>query len=302
MRQFAVVVGCCFAAVCLAPQSAQANPYDISLRSLGRPRTQSLNDPAVRRYRALSAELALALSPKPMQPAETLGMSGFEFAISNTLTGINADADYWQGQAGAPVLEGVLRNRDVPSVLWTPTVHLRKGLPLSTEIGIQGSYLAFSEMFMLGGEFKVALHESYFRWLPALSARAAVGRLFGSSDLDMMTVEGDLLTSLPFGVGGMAQVTPYFGGGLLYTHVNSFVIDETPFSVSDPVNDQKGGPGGSLYNFPTLEWHKTSYPRIFGGVRVNVAMLELLYEFNVGIVEVTNSHAISHSIKLGFDV
>ena len=43
----------------------------------------------------------------------------------------------------------------------------------------------------VGVEGKVALHESYFRWAPAISARGAVGRLFGSSDLDLMTIEVD---------------------------------------------------------------------------------------------------------------
>src|SRR5687767_12701724 len=105
-----------------------ANPLDISLRGLGRPQSQTLEDPAVVRYRALSGELALAMSPKPMQPAETLGISGFEFSIANTLTDISQNEDYWQGQAGAPIFDGVQRERKVPSVLWTPTVHFRKGL------------------------------------------------------------------------------------------------------------------------------------------------------------------------------
>ncbi len=295
-----VLVAACVSG--LLPVSAQANPYDISLRGLGRPQQQSLKDPAVMRYHALSAELALALAPRAMQPAETLGMSGFEFSVSNTLADISEGADYWQGQPGMPVMEGVLRNRKVPSNLWITTAHLRKGLPMSTEIGIQGSYLAFSEMFLLGAEFKLALHESFVRWIPALSGRIAFGRLFGSSDLDLFTAEADVMLSQAFGVGGMAQVTPYLGGGQLFTNVNSYVIDETPYSVTDPVNDQKGGATGSLYNFPELKWNETSYLRVFAGVRINVAMIELLYEFTLGVVDFNNTNLASHSFKLGFDV
>jgi hypothetical protein len=288
--------------VACAPAVAFANPYDISLRGLGRPLSDSKSDPAVQRYKGLSAELALAMSPKPMAPAETLGMSGFEFSIANTLTDISENAPYWQGQAGTPVMEGVLRNRKVPNYLWTPTAQLRKGLPMSLELGIQGTYLSFSEMFMLGGELKLAIHESFFRWVPALTARVAVGRLFGSSDLDIFTAEGDVMTSLPFGVGGMAQITPYLGAGQLFAHVNSYVIDETPYAVNDP-DDQKGGLDGSLYNFPTLNWQSNTYPRIFGGLRFNVAMIELLYEFNVGIIKSQGSKQIqSHTFKIGFDV
>jgi hypothetical protein len=199
-------------------------------------------------------------------------------------------------------MEGVLHNRKVPGMLWTPTAHLRKGLPLSTELGIQGTYLAFSEMFMLGAELKIALHESFIRWVPALSARVAFGRLFGSSDLDILTGEGDVMTSLPVGIGGMAQLTFYAGGGLLFAHVNSYVIDETPYAVADP-DDQKGGLDGSLYNFPTLSWESNTYPRGFGGLRLNVAMIELLYELNVGFMKIDGQkQLISHTIKIGFDV
>ena len=283
---------------------AKANPYDVSLRGLGRPASNSLSDPAVQRYRLLSAELTAAMMPKPMQPAETLGMSGFEYAFVNGLTGIHSKADYWQGQPGNPVLEGVLPShgsRQVPNALWTPSLHLRKGLPLSTEVGVSASYLAFSEMFMVAGEAKVAIHEAFTRWLPAISGRATVARLFGSSDLDIIAGEWDVITSLPFGIGGMVQATPFAGYGRLYAHVNSAIIDETPFAVVD-ANDQHGGSTGSLYNFPTLNWRDNWYPRFFGGLRLNIGPIELLYEADWTRLESVRKQLVSHSLKVGFDV
>jgi hypothetical protein len=280
-------------ALWVSPALSVANPWDISLRGLGRPD----RDPsAQQRFRGLSTELSFALAPRPMQPAETLGMSGFEFAFANSLTDINQNADYWTGQPGEPIFE-----RERPKALWTPTLQFRKGLPLSTEIGVQGTYLAYSELFMLGGEFKFALHEQFFRWFPTLSVRLAAGRLMGSREIDLLTLEGDVMASLAFGVGGMAQLTPYLGYGQLAAHVNSAVLDSTPFSVSDP-NDQKGGVGGSLYNFDTLVWYNNRYSRIFGGLRVNVAMIEVLFECNVGILGFVNRNVASYTIKLGFDV
>ncbi len=295
------------AASLVAPAAALANPYDISLRGLGRPAPgASLQDPAVLRYHALSSELALALAPRPLAPAETLGMSGFEFSFVNTLAGISADKPWWQGQPGEPVIEGALPahgSRSVPNDLWVPSAHLRKGLPMSTEIGINGAYLAYSDMFFAGAEAKIALHESYFRYAPAVTFRTAFGRLFGSSDLDMFTFEADGITSLAFGVGGMAQLTPYLGYGVMFAHVNSQVLDETPYEVTNP-NDQKGGADGSLYTFPTLEWNKNQHMRIFGGLRISLAMVEFLYEFDVGRADFNSVHLqlISHSFKIGFDV
>jgi hypothetical protein len=313
MRQ--LVLGLMLAATWVLPAPAQANPYDISLRGLGRPRDATLSDPAVQRYQNLTSELVFALAPRPLAPAETLGISGFEFSIASTTADINDTAAYWQGQPGMPVFEGVLPShgeKGVPKVFWVPTVHLRKGLPMSAELGINASYLAWSEMTMLGVDGKIALHESYFRWVPAVSVRGSVSRLFGSSDLDIVAFETDLMASLPFGIGGMVQVTPFAGFGLWWAHVNSQVLDETPYRTVDCISipgrciadnvDQKGGEDGSLYTFPTLEWNENRHSRVFFGARVTVAMMEVIYELDIGVVGGEAGTLTSHTFKLGFDV
>jgi hypothetical protein len=132
-------------------------------------------------------------------------------------------------------------------------------------------------MFMLGVEYKLALHESFFRWVPSLAGRLAFSRLFGSSDLDIIAGEADLLASLPFGIGGMMQITPYIGYGQLFAHINSQVIDSTPYNVTDPDNDQRGGRDGSLYNFPTINWNDNAHGRLVVGTRFIVAFLEILF-------------------------
>ncbi len=284
------------------PAVSLANPNDISIRGLGRPPPRAtLKDPAVKRYKWLSNELTIALMPKPLAPAETLGMDGFEFSVVTTHTDNKQQEPYWQGQPGSPVFEGDTRNRKTPSDFWTPTAHLRKGLPLSSEIGISGSYLSFSEMFMLGTEFKIAWHEAFFRYAPALATRVAFARLFGSSDLDIIAGEADVLVSLPFGVGGMAQLTPFLGYGQIFIHINSQVIDETPYAVRDGSIDQRGGPTGSLYNFPTIDWNDNMQQRFFVGMRLIAAFIELTYEFDFVMVDGPHD-MISHAVKLGFDV
>ena len=291
-----------------APASALANPYDISIRGLGRPRDLITKDakgrhidPAIRRFRYLASELTVALAPRPLAPAETLGLNGFEFSLVNNITQISHEAGYWQGQPGNPIFEGAASGRQTPTVLWAPTAHIRKGLPLSMEVGISGSYMAWSEMFMLGVEYKIAWHESFFRWVPALATRIAFSRLFGSADLDIISGEADLLVSLPFGLGGMASLTPYLGYGQLFAHVNSQVIDETPYDVTDPSGDQRGGSDGSLYNFPTINWQDNAHGRLVGGIRIIVAFIELLFEYNYMFMDTPNN-LMSWSIKLGFDV
>lgn len=283
------------------PVTARAYPYDLSLVGLGRP---DLDPAAQGRFRALSNELAIALAPRPLQPAETLGASGFEFSIANSLTSVSNKAAYWQGQPGMPIFDAPLRHRTVLQNLWTPTLHLRKGLPFSTEFGVQASYLAFTELFMLGGEFKIALHESYYRWLPAISARIAAARLVGSSQLSLFSVEGDAIASYTVGVGGMTRLTPYMGYGQLRVNAESSVLDATPATVSDAAGDQHGGVDGSLYSFAPVHWQKNWSTRYFGGLRIKSSTIELLYEFSYSVMDFSSYHKqiLSHSIKLGFDV
>ncbi len=284
------------------PADVLANPYDISLRGLGRPLdSSSADDMANRRFRYLANELTMALAPRPLAPAETLGLDGFEISIGSTITQISGDAGYWKGQPGMPIFEGVANDGGQPEIFWTPTAHLRKGLPLSMEIGIQGSYRAWSEMFMLGAEYKICWHESFWRWAPAFSTRIAFSRLFGSSQLSIIAGEVDALASLPIGLGGMLQVTPYVGYGQLFAHIDSMVIDATPHEVVDAQNDQKGGSNGSLYRYKTVDWDTNAHGRLILGGRLIIAFIEVLFEFNYMFMDGPNNLT-SYSMKIGFDV
>ena len=91
------------------------------------------------------------------------------------------------------------------------------------------------------------------------------------------------------------------GYGVLFAHVNSQVIDETPYTVRDPQDDQRGGQDGSLYNFPTLEWQNNRLGRFFIGFRVVAAFFEILYEFDLGFIR-NGKNLTSHSLKVGFDM
>ena len=90
------------------PLVAMASPHDIQIRGLGRPQTNSLDDPAVKRFRLLTSELALALAPKPLTPAETLGVSGFEFSLGASQADISEDLNYWQGQGCTTSLDSLM--------------------------------------------------------------------------------------------------------------------------------------------------------------------------------------------------
>ncbi|MEO0592308.1 MAG: hypothetical protein AAFZ38_01905 [Myxococcota bacterium] len=289
--------------VCFATP-ARANDNDIRLLGLGRPESNALSDPAVRRYRALSAELALAMTPKATQPAETLGLSGFEFGFVLGINNIHEEEDYWTGVDGLPIFEGAAAGDSAPGTLVVPTLQIRKGLPMSIDVGVSAAYLVSSRMFMVGAEAKVALHESYLDGVPAIALRVAVNRLLGAQELDIFNTEFDLIVSQAFGVGGVVQLTPYVGFGPMFSQVSSEVIDETPFAVVDSA-DQRGGANGSLYAFPTLEWSDNRLWRLFAGARMVAASVHVSYTLDLGIMPydfVERSVVASHSFKIGLDV
>ena len=283
-------------------ETAIAGGNDISLVGLGRPVQSSLDDPAVKRFRRLSSELAITLSPNLSETGRTRGMSGFGFGLITSYTNINEAGKYWQGQPGTPVLAGPLEDKSVPSYFFTPTLYASKGLPFSSQIGASLSLLSGSQMSVLNGNFKFALHESYFRKLPTLSAQFAINRLLGATDIDLISGSLDLIASYAFGLSGMTRWDIFVGGGQQFAHVNSLVLDETPFSVDDATNDQRGGTNGSLYTFPTLEWKDNVILRIMGGLKVHVAMFEIVYGFRLSQIKWSGRSIPTHSLKFGFDL
>ena len=284
------------------PVISHAGGNDISLVGLGRPAQSTMDDPAVQRFRRLSSELAITLSPNLVETGRTRGMSGFGFGLINSFTDINESGKYWQGQPGTPVLAGPLQDKAVPSLFFTPTLYASKGLPFSSQIGASLTLLSGSQMSVLNGNFKFALHESYFKNLPTLSVQVAVNRLLGATDIDLVSGSLDIIASYAFGISGMTRWDIFFGAGQQFAHVNSLVLDETPFSVDDATNDQRGGTNGSLYTFPTLDWQDNTMLRFQGGVKVHVAMFELVYGFRLSQIRWSGRNVPTHSMKIGFDL
>ena len=280
----------------------QAGANDISLVGLGRPAQSSMDDPAVERFRRLNSELAITLSPNLAETGRTRGMSGFGFGLITSITDINEAGKYWLGQPGTPVLAGPLEEKSVPSYFFTPTIYASKGLPFSSQIGASLTLLSGSHMSVLNGNFKFALHESYFRKLPTLSTQIAFNRLMGATDIDMVSATADLITSYAFGISGMTRMDIFLGVGQQFMHVNSLVLDETPFSVDNATDDQRGGTNGSLYTFPTLEWSENTMLRALFGTKLHVAMFEIVYGFRLSQIKWSGRNILTHSLKFGFDL
>lgn len=293
------------ALILLGTPTAFAGSHDFALLGLGRPQSNDLNDPAVARYRALATELGFVSAPRVLGGADSLGAAGFELAFAINYTGISNGADYWNGAANAPVFESAVNGGTAPGGFWSPTLQLRKGLPLSTDLGLTMAYLGSSSMVALGLDLKVGLFESYLpSYLPDFAVRGAVGHLVGSPELTQTTLELDVLASYTLVVKGAFRVTPSLGLGRLFVRTSTGVLDATPAEVVDPA-DQTQGPGGSLYRFPTLSFGDSQVTRLFLGCHAVYGFGFAGYFLDFGFIPNDiggGATHVSHTLKIGLNI
>jgi hypothetical protein len=211
-----------FAAVCLAvlPTSqALARPLDLHLERLA---TQT-NDPTGRvkngNYDHLMRELGLALGPRMIGPAASLGSLGIEAAYEYSSSGANASADYWHKAVDTPT-----------SSLQTHSVHVRKGLPWSMQIGTSLTTLQNSNMMALGVDFNIAVIDG-FKHLPDVSIGGAVRGILGmpaNSSIDFAVAGWSGTVSKSFGIAGLFSLQPWVSYSGTWTYVNTHQITVAP--------------------------------------------------------------------------
>jgi hypothetical protein len=213
-----------------AAPTARAEPLDIELTRIGPPTESAwaevigtttgteaaLARESRQRFAVLSTELALALSSAILQPAATTGHSGF--AVDLEVATVAVEGGTIGADPGVPGFTNrtwATRSTD-PSMLYLPSVHVRKGLPWSFELGGRMIYLAQSSYYAAQGEAKWALHEGFEAW-PDFAVRFAYTRLFGNADWNLGTTDLDVMVSKRWGMRGVISLTPYLAGRL--THV-----------------------------------------------------------------------------------
>jgi hypothetical protein len=192
--------------------------------------------PDNQQFRSLVSQLGVALAPRFLTPADTLGYSGFQFSTELSYTTIDRSAQYWCATEEAETCEPGAK---AASALETVGIFARKGiwLPLpSFEIGGGALHILSSQMWAAQAYAKFAVHEGFHEWpIPSLSVRGAVSRLMGSEQLDLTIPSLDITVSKAFGVAGSVNVAPYAGWNVLWMIVRSEVIDKTPnVDAGDP--------------------------------------------------------------------
>lgn len=265
----------------LLASAASADPYDFQIADLGNPYQGGFNyQPAANgNFRYFARQLGAALTSVNLAPAETLGHSGFAFNAELSIV------DF-----GTPTVKLPVENKDFRGPLFIPSVHIRKGLPFSFELGARGAWIEKSRMGAGTLELKWAVNEG-FTYLPDIAVRGNITKLLNSRNFDVTAGGFDLGVGKQFALAGMVTLTPYVGWNLVFVGASTGNVDFHPnrtLAESDtPANNPTTGtpaPGiRDVYVFDSLQAISNSHNRFYGGVRFigGVVMIALEASYSV---------------------
>lgn len=259
----------------LSSVSALADPYDFQIYRLGNPQPgeADFNASANGNFRVFVRQLAAAVTSVNLMPPGTLGHAGF--AISADLSVVNVPQ---AAEAPWPVRSAT----GFKTPLLLPSLHLRKGLPFSFELGARGGWVEQSRMFFGTAELKWALNEG-FTYLPDISVRGAITKVFNTRDFDVTTGGVDLSIGKRFAIAGTVTLTPYAGWNLQFVGATSGNVDfkpDRPLATADAPTDL----AKSLWVFRSVTAASNAHNRFYGGLRFIAGALQVGAEFSYSVM------------------
>ena len=212
-------------AVGLSSSEAQAGTYDLNLTRLGSVSGSGVPTGDDAAFRSVASELGVLMAPKPVDSADSLGLSAFAISADFSVNSLSNTADFWTKTTGGASGTGSTPGKFAP----TMQIMGRKGLWPGIEVGAGATHLFNSRMWTFGGYGKVALHEGFHHLpIPSIALRGMFSRLVGAEDMNMTTAAVDVSISHVFGVGKTFNITPYVGYQALMVFARSSVLDITP--------------------------------------------------------------------------
>jgi hypothetical protein len=244
-------------AVVLVGGAAAADPYDFRVYQLGNPAQGGIGytPEANANFRIFARELAAALTSVNLSPPETLGHAGFA---------INAELSVVQLKLSQFTLP--TEQKPATDTILIPSVHLRKGLPFSFELGARTAWIEKSRMGAGTIEIKWALNEG-FTYLPDLGVRGYGTRLFNTRDFDVTAAGLDLGLGKQFAIGGMVTLYPYAGWNLVWVSATSNNIDFNPGRSHEESIRTATAQLANTTVFEDVGLGANSHNRFYGGLR-----------------------------------
>jgi hypothetical protein len=206
------------AVVLMSSPALAAWPDDVSLTQLSSFQGENFTNVKANRdaYEQVIRELAAVVANKASSPAATSGIAGFDVALTSTVGFIDANGD---GSSEPAAWERTHADADPAHVLWVPGISVRKGLPMSLEVGTNLGYVAFSRQTTFGAYGRWGLVEGY-RQFPDFTVQVGYAGYLGNDELELgvMDASFSLGYDIPFGRGRTyktSSFSPWVSAGLL---------------------------------------------------------------------------------------
>ena len=181
-------------AVLAGGSAAYADRNDIVVSKLGRPSGTTGNG----NFEAFSRTLAAMVTSTSLTPPESLGHAGFA---------VNAEL----GVLSVPAGVYLPTEREQTGTVLVPSIHVRKGLPFSVDLGARVGWMDRSSLFAATGEIRWAVNEGYIAWLPDIGVRLHATQVLNARNVHLTATGLDASVGKQFPVGGMITLTPYGG-------------------------------------------------------------------------------------------
>ncbi len=213
----------------LLPAPARAEwPEDVDLTSM----TEHDGAPVVDRellgnsFRQLVMELGTLVSNKPITPTETLGIHGLEASLGVQFALTEAHDRLAQP---SPWARAHATENNAP-YLMVPTLSVRKGLPLSTEIGGHVGWIGGTSTGLFGGWARVAVLEGY-KPIPDVALKIGYAGYVGNDQLDVGALDLGVTLGTTWAVGRLpgvntGQISPWLNFTTVRVSANATLLDE----------------------------------------------------------------------------
>lgn len=260
---------------------ASAEPDQISLSAMtdweGIPYTNTTSINIA--YEQVVKQLGAAIANTGANPANTIGIYGVELSFRNSFSFIDTKREL--NNAPSPWALVTPDEEPVP-ILWTPEVQVRKGLPLSMEIGAKVGYLGFSKQGSFGGWFRIAPVEGY-EMAPDISFQVGYAGYVGSPELGAGAMDLNMTIGKNFAFGPLTGVnssviSPFLSAGM-------FTIRASP-RISRDEQSQMGI--SAVSGFSSSDFFTEGYSPIFVAagttIRSSDVYFQLDYRYTIGLL------------------
>ncbi|MFM7201657.1 MAG: hypothetical protein ACKO6N_12785 [Myxococcota bacterium] len=232
----------------------------------------------------MARDLGMALSTQMVSPAETLGPYGFELGLdtrmlilpSTRVTNDSGDqaaydrADHWR------VMDDDHR-LTLANAVMLPTLRLRKGLPYSTEAGIDVTWFGFSQQAALSGYGRVAFHEGMWGtdlgYLPDVAFTLGASSMLGNTELGLSSWEWNLTAGWTLPVAGIRD--SHVGNASLFFGVGRLRVTLVPETgLSDRLDELAGytGSTGAVVSSPVEGQREVLYSDVLSPYKLNLGL------------------------------